>query len=351
MSQKTKLFLNTPDHPTMTRKLAPSQPSVNATMKLVLLSCLVATQAFGQDADLRQALAEAAAIENSIERLAAFDKIASSNGLTKRTESLSGDSGKWVVSRSISPIDDSSSITAILHSENDVPTGIDRAPLSLIVRHKEGDLDIYINFGNFMGSDTIDATLRYDREPAFSEALSISSDKTAGFFRAKLWTIARKFGTSERLVVRATPYNESPVTVEFDLRGFDGILRLINENAVRNQSNKTEDVINYLAANLLDFRLSETAKGFLMDEAREIIDDAPPGINLENLIYAVECLKSPSVMEWLKDAKTLQNLLAERPSERLRTTVVKAKEHLENAPEGVDTKEFEHRIKLAEDRQ
>jgi ABC-type dipeptide/oligopeptide/nickel transport system ATPase subunit len=87
------------------------------------------------------------ALDRFVARLRRFDEIAASLG--RRTTSIpSDDMGKWRAHRTVSPIDDSQTITLSLHANSTISAWPDRkARQSLIVRFKEGTLDCYINLG------------------------------------------------------------------------------------------------------------------------------------------------------------------------------------------------------------
>ena len=209
----------------MTPNIDVPAASIFAAHRLALVFLFFTVESFGQDSDLRRKLAEAAAIENSIERLAAFDDVAVRFGLVEQVETDVGGSGKWSVRRAVSPMDDSKTLRVLLFSENKVNTSGGSGRLSLIVRYLEGDLDAFVNFNNFMGSDPIRCTLRFDSEEAFEETLDISTDSTGGFFRGSVWEFLEKLSNSKRLLIRALPYNSNPITAEFDVSGFEAHLQ------------------------------------------------------------------------------------------------------------------------------
>lgn len=178
---------------------------------------------FSQAIDLRQEISRAASISDSLKRLAAYDDIAARAKLTRESNAETNTSGYWSIDRSVSPIDDSVTINAYLASENKVSTRLSQNNLALIVRYQEGELNAFISFRNFMGSDAIDTTMRFDREPAFEISLTNSTDHTAGFI-PRPWRFIEKLAKTNSLTVRATPYGESPVTVTFNVAGFSDLL-------------------------------------------------------------------------------------------------------------------------------
>lgn len=126
---------------------------------------------------------------------------------------------QWKIDLSRSPIDDSETImarTVALH-DGDI-YGRGKRP-SLVARWKEGSMEVFLNFGQFLGSSgKAQVTIRYDREVAGVEQWSFSSDRESVFAPSGEDSL-RRLLKHERMVVRITPYGENPVTAEFDLRG------------------------------------------------------------------------------------------------------------------------------------
>jgi len=174
---------------------------------------------FYEESDLRGDLADAAAIANGTKRLESFDQVVQKHGLAVETRARADSNGKWIVSRSKSPFDDSETLTAIIISE----AMVSGRKINLVARYQEEKLDVYFNFNNFMGSDSIEVRLRFDQEEAYVENLSASTDKKAGFFTQPVWTTFGKIAASRRLLVQATPYGESPIVAEFDISGFKSL--------------------------------------------------------------------------------------------------------------------------------
>ena len=90
----------------------------------------------------------------------------------------------------------------------------------LVVRYKEGEKSVYINFGEYLGNDSIDVTVRFDSMTAETTKWSLSTDNKAAFFKGDISRFVNSLSYSNQLVVRATPYSESPRTYTFDISNF-----------------------------------------------------------------------------------------------------------------------------------
>lgn len=67
--------------------------------------------------EIKQEIATAAAIENSVLRLAAYDEIAKRYKLAPRSEVKKEKKGNWRITTDVSPIDDSRSVFCFLDAD------------------------------------------------------------------------------------------------------------------------------------------------------------------------------------------------------------------------------------------
>ncbi len=168
-------------------------------------------------------IAKAAAIENSVQRLAAYDAIAEKHSLAPGSKVKKETGGKWSISTDVSPIDDSKTVICLLDADESVRVGYDTIKPTMIVRYKEGQLQAYIVYNTFLGSDSIAVTLRFGKGSAENATWSISTDHKATFIRGDIAQFINKLERVDSLIVRLTPYSESPVTVSFSPEGVDKV--------------------------------------------------------------------------------------------------------------------------------
>lgn len=196
-----------------------------------LVGSLTAEDALKQDT-LRQEIAAAAAIPNSVDRLAAFDQIAARHKLAPESNKqvTTPTPGKWRVSTDISPVDDSQTVFGVLECDEPTRIGYNRTVVpALAIRFKEGKLEAYIIYGVFLGSDLIEATIRFGKDAPQTQRFSISSDHKAAFVRGDVSAFLQKLSASETLLVRLTPYGENPITVSFSTEGVQKVLDAVAE--------------------------------------------------------------------------------------------------------------------------
>lgn len=185
---------------------------------LALATLLVTVRVF---AKIEDDVAKAAAIENSVERLAAYDLVAAKYRLAPQSNKETKKAGKWVVTTTTSPIDDSKTVICNLQADATVNVGRKTIHPTLTIRFMENELSAYINYGIFLGSDTLAVTHRIDRNQAETTNWGVSTNREAAFYGGNIGDFISQIEKAETLIVRLTPYGESPVTVTFTPSGFE----------------------------------------------------------------------------------------------------------------------------------
>ena len=145
------------------------------------------------------------------------------------------DTGGWRVSRSTNPLDDSTTVVAVLNATEGTG-GIVSEPISLIARCQSNTTEVYINWHDFLGDDELGnprssrkrVTYRFPPADAETEMWAVSTDNDSTFV-ARAIPFLRRMVESERLVAQITPYNESPSTGIFDLTGARSALEPLAE--------------------------------------------------------------------------------------------------------------------------
>ena len=178
-------------------------------------------------AELRVALKIAAIIENDLVRLAAYDKIMQDFHLAPATRSLKTDS-KWIVSEKSNPIDDSKTTVMRLSANETVGGGFRKSRPSLVIRRMQGEIELYLTTDMFLGSDWIMVTTRVDKKKAVTRSWGLSTDHKAVFCRTSTKFLS-ELVAAKKLVVRLTPYSNSPILFTFDLAGLAELMPKLDE--------------------------------------------------------------------------------------------------------------------------
>ncbi len=142
--------------------------------------------------------------------------------------SLAGASGgeatdQWDIQESINPIDDSKTVV-LSNSSTEGRSNFGRSIL-LILRCRSNDTDLYINWGDYLGSDSPNVLIRVGSDEAETTRWNISTDNEATFYPFDAITFIRRLMTAETLVAQTTPYNENPTTAVWDLSGLSDAIR------------------------------------------------------------------------------------------------------------------------------
>jgi type VI secretion system protein VasI len=188
-------------------------------MKLLPVFILLALVASGFCQDLNKEIAACAVIENSVERLAAYDLLAQRIGVDKPAKVAKSAAGKWTITSEISPLDDKAILILSLVSEEPVKAGYKTGRPELFIRYKEGRLECFINYGFFLGTRATLVTTRLDKNEPKTHDWNVSSDHKAIFYPSGVNWFVKSMTSSTSLIVRLTPHGESPVTTSFDISG------------------------------------------------------------------------------------------------------------------------------------
>lgn len=173
-----------------------------------------------------------AAIESNLDRLSCYD--AAAKGAEPTAADQPKNSTAWGVSVKKSPMDDSTNVFLTALSEEDLPgrLGGPGPKAYLLVRCMERVTSYYIVWGDtFIGSDSTRVQYRLDDEKPKTEGVSISTDhKATGHFSGgrAIPFIKEMFG-KKKLLVRVTPYSESPIAVTFDITGLEGAIKPLRQ--------------------------------------------------------------------------------------------------------------------------
>jgi type VI secretion system protein VasI len=165
-----------------------------------------------------------AEIENDTLRLECFDLE------FRKTRQVSREA-KWILVEEKSRIDDSTNIFMYVKSLEPIPQRFGgRDAARLIINCRENTTSLYINFGkNFMSDHAGGGRVitRIDEKPAKTIPMQVSTNNEAlGLWRGgtSIPFIQSMFG-SEQMFVRATPFSESALSMDFPIFGLEEAIR------------------------------------------------------------------------------------------------------------------------------
>lgn len=185
------------------------------------LAFVVATTHAEAAAEIEVELAQCAEIENALERGQCYDALVERLELAPKAQH-SRPSGHWKQRVDKSKFDDSKSVYLHVDADEEIQIGrYDVVQPILLMRCHENTTAIFISFDHFLGSDDIAIEYRIDREKTRSAVWYISSNHNSiGLWRGRtsIPFIRRLFG-KDRILIRLTPYGDSPVTASFTVTG------------------------------------------------------------------------------------------------------------------------------------
>lgn len=124
----------------------------------------------------------------------------------------------WTLAQSANPIDDSPTVVLSLDASSPASTMIRPSP-SLVLRCKSNETDVYVSWNEFLGSDEISVTARLGKGAASRRTWRLSTDNSASFYPGNAPAFIKEIMAVDTLVLMTTPYNESPITATFEVKG------------------------------------------------------------------------------------------------------------------------------------
>jgi type VI secretion system protein VasI len=170
-----------------------------------------------------------AAISQDAKRLECFDLIFKKSSVT--TSSPKSD---WVVREEKSKIDDTTNVTLHLKSIEPVRNqyGI-KKQIDIVINCREKKTDLYIVFGGYFMSSVQnygEVTYRIDKKPAVTKHFTESTDHEAlGLGGANSISFIKSLFGGSTLFIRATPFNQSSVSAEFNISGLQEAIKPLSK--------------------------------------------------------------------------------------------------------------------------
>ena len=187
---------------------------VSLALSLATTFSLLSAGAVGDDVDIMIEIRKCTILESPLSRLECFDKFADDNdGLSEPTISVGV--GEWVVRESVNPINDTSTVTGILASEN-ASNFLDER-VTLILRCQSGRTEAYINWKYYLGSKAV-VTDRIGKATAERLGWQVSTDSQSSF-RPRARMFMESLADATTYIAQVTPYNESPIMASFNVEG------------------------------------------------------------------------------------------------------------------------------------
>lgn len=178
---------------------------------------------------LQEQIAKCSVVVGNLERLDCYDQLARRNQSVRpqAKEAIPDGVGKWKIRDSRNPLDDTRTVALILDSDTGKPRFGD--DISLVLRCKSKKTQIYINWSDFLGTDSAQVTYRIGSDKATVSDWGLSSDNKASFYPGEPVAFINALLRQNILVAQVTPYSESPLTATFDLTGLANAVKPLRE--------------------------------------------------------------------------------------------------------------------------
>jgi type VI secretion system protein VasI len=189
-------------------------------------------------ADLTARMKTCSAQQDDRERLACYDRVMrggkteklpspTSTAVNKTVPALPTGTAKWQVSFDKNPVDDSITVTALLEADEGESDKGEKS--TLVLRCRSNETELYITWGGFIGGKAPQVLTRIGNAPPDTFEWAVSSNREGTFFPGNDIAFIRRLLDTNRLVAQMTPYQESPITAVFDLRGIRAAVRPIQQ--------------------------------------------------------------------------------------------------------------------------
>jgi len=175
---------------------------------------------FSQDKMLEQEILQISKIEDTNKRLSAYDALAKSLDINPNTNY----SNNWELEFKNNELDDSMEF----YLSNVAISGDKYSPAVIMVRYKNDNFELYINFNKYLADDN-KIVIRFDKEQSFVDYWHKSSDKTALFYNGRAMDLIDAMSRYSKMIVQCYPYEESEYTVTFDIRGLKNEMQKVIE--------------------------------------------------------------------------------------------------------------------------
>ncbi|HBR7910670.1 TPA: type VI secretion protein [Klebsiella pneumoniae] len=138
--------------------------------------------------------------------------------------------GKWLTHITTSPVDDSKNVVLMLPSNDSIrtPYGETVTP-TIFVACREKKTEVFINWDVYLGLEETSMLYRFDKQKAVERRWLISTDTKAVFYSGRDIDFVKAMVKADKMFARITPYNESPVSVTFDLAGLKSALKPLQQ--------------------------------------------------------------------------------------------------------------------------
>ena len=166
--------------------------------------------------------ARCAVITDPEHRLRCYDVLRkgpdSSQGENQPAQSAGRRIGNWIVIEERTNLAGDSKPVLLVLAAHEGRSLSGKAPL-LILRCQRGNLDVYINWIDYLGPVPADVSTQLGAGSAERKTWKHSTDNRATFYPGNKTKLVKSLLTVDRFSAQVTPFRQSPITAVFELQG------------------------------------------------------------------------------------------------------------------------------------
>jgi len=173
-------------------------------------------------------------LSNDVARLSCFDAIYPPGSPTPEHEPVG--TGNWLISSDTSTLTDEKNVFLQLSSEEPIPSryGGNAFPGGLIIRCMENTTAVVFRFnGRFMADIQGYGRIEYrldDLQMARINTTESTDNKALGLWSGgRSIPFIKKMLAHDRMIIRATPFNESQITLTYNISGLGNAIAELRE--------------------------------------------------------------------------------------------------------------------------
>lgn len=193
--------------------------------KILLVLSVITLSLLSANNNLDKEISKCSQIKGELDRLSCYDEVAKNNKLTVQKIIIknTGNRGEWDTSISSDPLTDKTTVVLALRTSNSPQIHSFMGKPILVLRCANNLTELYINWDSYLGGKAY-VTTRVGREKAFRKYWNTSTDGKGSFYPKSPIKLIRKMIKADKVVFQITPYNESPMTAIFDIKGLENAI-------------------------------------------------------------------------------------------------------------------------------
>lgn len=133
---------------------------------------------------------------------------------------IEDEKSNWVLFKKVDPFTDEAVLDFILKSDDKVGARFGNEWATLHIRISEGGIDIYVNWNQFVTTESAEVKYRVDKKVPQVGNWSMSTNYEATF-SSNPEELFEDLLSAENFIISVVPHGENPVVARFDIKGLE----------------------------------------------------------------------------------------------------------------------------------